>query len=85
MIQPKTGTAYYVLTTSNLLTEDNLAYTAYGIAAFSIAKDDANKVDEIIDVSTDFRLVERMVKDFNQFDLHLEHLRDAVYDFICNE
>lgn len=81
----KTGTAFYEVTVSQLSTEDNLTYTAYGIAAFTVTKGDAIKLDEIIDVSTDFNLVKRMVEDFNQFDLHLEHFRDAVYDIISSE
>ncbi len=80
----KRGTTFYELTMSELSTEDNLVYTAYGIAAFTVTKSDTTKSDEIIDVSTNFNLVNQMVKDFNQFDLHLEHFRDAVYDFICS-
>ena len=85
MADMKTGTAFYEMTVSQLATEDNLVYTAYGIAAFTITESDATKLDEISDVSTNFQLVRRMVEDFNQFDLHLEHFRDAVYDIICGE
>lgn len=85
MTDMKRGTAFYELTESNLSTEDNLAYTAYGIAAFTITTSDATKLDEIIDVSTNFHLVNRMVENFNQFDLRPEHFRDAVYDFLCSD
>lgn len=85
MTDIKRGTAFYELTVSELSTEDDLVYTAYGIAAFTVAKSDVTKLDEILDVSTNFHLVSRMVENFNQFDLHLEHFRDAVYDFLCSD
>ena len=81
----QTGTVYYVVTSTEVSNEDNLSYTAYGIAAFCITKEDAVKLDQITDVSTNFHLVHNMAEDFNRYDLHLEHFRDVVYDIICSQ
>lgn len=85
MIQLKTGAVYYTLTSTERSTDDQISYTAYGIAVLAVSENTADKVDEIVDVSTDARLVEEMVCKFNRFELHPVHFRDAVYDFICRE
>lgn len=84
MIQLKTGSVYYALTITELTTEDHIPYTAYGITVWSVHGNITGKLDEIVDVSTDARLVKDMVTKFNRFELHPVHFRDAVYDFICN-
>ena len=84
MIQLKTGAVYYTLTTTKLSTEDHIPYTAYGIAVVSGSESIDDKIDEIVDVSTDVSVVEEMVSKFNRFELPPVHFRDAVYDFICN-
>ncbi len=57
----------------------------YGISAF-IIKDDAKvKADEVLDVSTNLNFVKQLVEKFNQFDLHIEHFRDVLYDSVYAE
>ena len=60
-------------------------YTCYGIVALIILNNTKTKIDEILDISTDFKFVKKLVDDFNNYDLHIEHFYDVVYDSLCAE
>ncbi len=64
---------------------DDKKYTCYGIVALIILNNTKTKIDEILDISTDFKFVKKLVDDFNNCDLHIEHFYDVVYDSLCAE
>ena len=57
----------------------------YGIVAFTVKNDVKIKTDEVLDVSPNLNFVKQLVEKFNQFDLHIEHFRDVLYDCVYAE
>ncbi len=64
---------------------ENSPCTVYGIQAVTFHAGNRIKLDEVPNVSVNLNFVEKLVEKFNQFDLHIEHFRDVLYDCICEE
>ncbi len=69
-------------TKSELTTETPITY---GIVAFIVKDNTKIKADEVLDVSPNLNFVKQLVEKFNQFDLHIEHFRDVLYDCVYAE
>ena len=50
-----------------------------------IASKDGSEIDKIIDVSTNQILAQNICTLLNINDVHFEHFRDIVYDFVVSE
>ncbi len=53
---------------------------AYGISVCS----NSNDILEIDDISDDRIAVEKLIRDFNDYELDICHLEQAVEDFLCD-
>ena len=71
--------------TESVSENDNSHCIVYGIQAVTFHAGNKIKLDEVPNVSVNLNFVEQLVEKFNQFDLHIEHFRDALYDCICEE
>ena len=75
--------SHYLMTKTKMANEDGVNYTAYGIKA--VNKNTGGLIEEIVDISDECNFVEKLVKMFNENDLHIEHFKDVVYDFVVDK
>ena len=70
----------YKLTSSNTITEDGIAQTTFGIAAYK--KGDTVPCRSIPDIFTNREDAEDFIRACNVLGLDIDHLDDVVYDVI---
>ena len=72
---------WFKLRKDKLMTEDNVAYIAYGMDAYSWLK----KVKSIPDISLDKKQMIQQIKAWNRCRINLKHLKQVVESFVEDE
>ena len=69
----------YKLKTTSISEKGSKKRIAYGIQVY----ENSSQIQTIDDISDDKIAVEKLIKDFNDYELDIAHLEQAVEDFLC--
>ena len=69
----------YKINSKSIPYTNNKTRIAYGIKVY----ENSSQIQVIDDLSDDKNAVEKLIKDFNDYELDIAHLEQAIEDFLC--